>query len=210
MAFPSVYEMFVEDLTTVRKQHFWEYFSGATLNSRWTFADYSSTGSGAMSDSVNGGYIVTTGSATNARSGISFNNIRPFSPTDSVIIGTVKRNTANSFIQYGLGEAKDIAGTDDNSVIYENDTSDTFIKFNTTDSVTAVITTDVPIHTNYTNVKIELSSSIATMSLDGVLKATSSGRVPAISSLLQPNFLVLRRSSGNATGNITYCEAYNT
>tara|TARA_R110000824_G_scaffold400803_1_gene609388 strand:+ start:606 stop:1733 length:1128 start_codon:yes stop_codon:yes gene_type:complete len=31
MAFPSVYEMFVEDLTTVRKQHFWEYFSGSKL-----------------------------------------------------------------------------------------------------------------------------------------------------------------------------------
>ena len=35
MAFPSVYEMFTP-LTTVRKQHFWEYFSGSTLNSRWS------------------------------------------------------------------------------------------------------------------------------------------------------------------------------
>ena len=43
MAFPSVYEMFVEDLTTVRKQHFWEYFSGATLNSRWTFTEINAT-----------------------------------------------------------------------------------------------------------------------------------------------------------------------
>jgi hypothetical protein len=34
MAFPSVYEM-TNPLTTVRKQHFWEYFSGATLSSKW-------------------------------------------------------------------------------------------------------------------------------------------------------------------------------
>ena len=210
MAFPSVYEM-TNPLTTVRKQHFWEYFSGATLNSRWTFADYSSTGSGAMSDSVNGGYIVTTGSATNARSGISFNSVKPFAHDGSVMIASVKRNTANSFINTGFSESSDIAGTTTNSIFYENDTSDTFIQLYNKGTGSALTTvTDVPIHTNYTDVKIELlSSTTARMSLDGVLKVDiTTSLLPTVA--LQPNFLVLRRSSGNATGNIKYMECYNT
>ena len=113
MAFPSVYEM-TNPLTTVRKQHFWDYFSGATLNSRWTFTNHLGAGSGAMSDSVDGGYIVTTASATNNRSGISFNDIRPFAHDGSVMIASVKRNTASSFIYTGLSESSDSAGSDAN------------------------------------------------------------------------------------------------
>ena len=208
MAFPSVYEM-TNPLTTVRKQHFWDYFSGATLNSRWTFTNHLGAGSGAMSDSVDGGYIVTTASATNNRSGISFNDIRPFAHDGSVMIASVKRNTASSFIYTGLSESSDSAGSDANSISCENDTSDTFIQLYNKGTGSALTTvTDVPIHTNYTDVKIELLSSSATMSLDGVLKADITSFLPTVA--LQPNFLVLRRSSGNATGNIKYMECYNT
>jgi hypothetical protein len=35
MTFDSVYEM-TNPLTTVRKQHFWDWFSGDSLNARWT------------------------------------------------------------------------------------------------------------------------------------------------------------------------------
>ena len=208
MAFPSVYEM-TNPLTTVRKQHFWDYFSGATLNSRWTFTNHLGAGSGAMSDSVDGGYIVTTASATNNRSGISFNDIRPFAHDGSVMIASVKRNTASSFIYTGLSESSDSAGSDANSISCENDTSDTFIQLYNKGTGSALTTvTDVPIHTNYTDVKIELLSSSATMSLDGVLKADITSFLPTVA--LQPNFLVLRRISGNATGNIKYMECYNT
>ena len=207
MAFPSVYEM-TNPLTTVRKQHFWEYFSGDSLNARWTFADYSSTGSGAMSDSVDGGYIVTTGSATNARSGITFNDIRPFNYNSSVMIAVVRRNSVASFINSGLSSTKDIAASLTDSVLYENDTSDTYINLMTTRTSTTTTATDVAIHTNYTAVKIETKASSVEMTLDGVLKATSTTNLPTAA--LQPNFMMLRRASGTANGNISYMECYNT
>ena len=80
MAFPSVYEM-TNPLTTVRKQHFWEYFSGATLNSRWAITNWNSvTGATAMADEVDGGLKLTT---SGNRSAIQFNDIRPFTHAGS-------------------------------------------------------------------------------------------------------------------------------
>ena len=69
MVFPSVYEMFAP-LTTVRKQHFWDYFSGATLNSRWTERNglsgdgTVSTSYAVMADEVNGGVKISSNTGT--------------------------------------------------------------------------------------------------------------------------------------------------
>ena len=49
MTFSSVYEMF-DPLTTVRKQHFWDWFSGDDLRSTWNKNDISGTNVFAMED----------------------------------------------------------------------------------------------------------------------------------------------------------------
>ena len=105
MAFPSVYEMFAP-LTTVRKQHFWDYFSGATLNSRWTVDNHSFGGTATMQDEVDGGVRITGGTGTNHSCEINFNDIRPFAHDGSVFIGVCKPNldysTTNMFADIGF------------------------------------------------------------------------------------------------------------
>ena len=59
MAFPSVYEMFAP-LTTVRKQHFWEYFSGAGI-SFTTQSAYNYTGGSENSDNIGNGTVTDYG-----------------------------------------------------------------------------------------------------------------------------------------------------
>ena len=66
MAFPSVYEM-MNPLTTVRKQHFWDYFSGANITAPTTTATYAPT-SGATDTDIGtvfmaGEGVITTSSA---------------------------------------------------------------------------------------------------------------------------------------------------
>ena len=60
MAFPSVYEM-TNPLTTVRKQSFWDYFSGATVQTPRTWKT-TLVGSATISiaDEVNGGVKLST------------------------------------------------------------------------------------------------------------------------------------------------------
>ena len=73
MTFDSVYQMF-NPLTDVRNQHFWDWFSGSSLDSRWTYNNVdSSTDSSAMSDTVDGGYELITGTPNGARCAINFN-----------------------------------------------------------------------------------------------------------------------------------------
>jgi hypothetical protein len=90
MTFDSVYEM-TNPLTTVRKQHFWDYFSGSTLNSRWTTSNIVGTGTFGMADEVDGGFSIKAGATTGNASGIEFNDIRQYAHDGSVNIAVWKR-----------------------------------------------------------------------------------------------------------------------
>ena len=102
MAFPSVYEMFTP-LTTVRKQHFWDYFSGATLNSRWTERNglsgdgTVSTSYAVMADEVNGGVKISSNTGTWGKTALSFNGKRPFDATASRSCSVSMRAKLNAF-----------------------------------------------------------------------------------------------------------------
>ena len=93
MAFPSVYEM-NNLLTTVRKQRFWEYFSGATLNSRWTTTLVSS-GTVSMADSVDGGVKFGT-SGSGHKATISLGGKRLFNHDGCVFITSFKFDSTQS------------------------------------------------------------------------------------------------------------------
>ena len=195
MAFPSVYEM-NNLLTTVRKQHFWEYFSGATLNSRWT---QQGSGTPSMVDEADEGFqfISTGGDAY-----MAFNNIRSFSPTASVFIAEAKR-TASNGLRTGL---RGNNGTSNTQVAYVNEwSSNSNLVLRTGDASSdsdATSTSLVP-NTNWNNYKIECTSSQIKLSVNGVLDIEKTSNRPTIG--LQP-FV----GGYNSTSRFKYLECYNT
>ena len=122
MAFPSVYEM-NNLLTSVRKQHFWDYFSGATLNSRWT---ETSVVSGAISTSSGGGYSFSCGTGTWDTSALNFNQKRAFSPTTAVSI-TVAKRTGNGYMINGFNDSNNTWGNSSNEAAISNLYSTTYL-----------------------------------------------------------------------------------
>ncbi len=108
MTFDSVYQI-LNPLSVVRKQHFWEWFDGAALDSRWTFYDIVGTNSGAMEDSIDGGYAVTTGTTNNDRGGIWFNGINQYAFDGSVFFAVVKNDAiATNTIETVVGLSDDM------------------------------------------------------------------------------------------------------
>ena len=209
MPFPSVYEM-TNPLTTVRKQHFWEYFTGNLLSPRrwtWKAGAGGSVISQGMADVVNGGYYLRM---TNGHYGsYDFNNIRQYNATGSVVIGRVQRSHSDGqgFIGlrgdrslgtgYADGEGANITIRSTTSSIlgFSNDSSGSGTGI-------AVGTSDANAHT----LKVELSSDVK-FYVDGVLGGTNTINKP--SNKQQPMWGAT--ASGSSQGSYTsYIEAYNT
>lgn len=211
MAFPSVYEMFVEDLTTVRKQHFWEYFSGATLNSRWTLeqAIGASGNTGAMVDGVDGGYAITPAGVLDAGA-ITFSDKRQYAYNGSVCICVTYKIDVGGRYRVGLGESENLTlGTIDKATVVDGASG--FIQLETADGTTPN-NTDTNITGNTTTVhthKIETKASSVDLSIDGVFKVTNTTEIPLTK--LQPVFLARGGGgAGNHKSAIRYMECYNT
>jgi hypothetical protein len=196
-----------------RGQHFWEYFSGDTLNSRW-----SSHGSGSASI-TDDGLLLT--SPTNGLQTIDFSpsdagKIRPFSPTGAVMIVTSKMVQAqyssqsngfrtNYYTEAGKYVIMAIQGqTNGNS-------SDNKIMLKSNNPSTSVDTTiaSSAIHDWHTY-KLELLSSSSTLNVDGLLQVTGSCNPDT---RCQP-YLNMATAEGTISGgaktNYRYCEVYNT
>ena len=215
MAFPSVYEMFAP-LTTVRKQHFWDYFSGATLNSRWTVVN----GTAVPKDEADGGVILSTLVQNHANTRVAFNDIKPFSPTGSVVIGNFKATDAlsTSYTYMGLTEQTNVAAdANDNASIAIHPSVYTNNKYvlRTGDGTTSTGSdTDIAIDTDWHNHKITLSSSNVINSIDGVTKVTKTTNRPrSIASggtALQPIMYAGTSTAQVHQAQIRYMECYNT
>ncbi len=208
MTFPSVYEM-TNPLTTVRKQHFWEYFSGATLNSRWT-ATTTGSSTGVIADSVNGGYLITTGSSNNDRVEIDFGQKRQFSKTGSrfIIVATMGQTT-NLISQ--LGFMDNVHASYTNKAICGIWTAAASVKFlwqstgtGTSTNTSSTLTTDTSPHV-FEGV---LSGSNFVGTIDGTITTTISTNLPDLD--MQPHIDMIAKESASKTLNVRYCEAYNT
>ena len=196
-----------------RGQHFWEYFSGGSLNSRW-----SSHGSG--SASITGDGMLLT-SPTNGAQSIDLSpsdagKIRPFSPTGAVMIVTSKlvqaqySNQSNGFRTNYYTEAGKyvimaIQGqTNGNS-------GDNKIQLKSNNPSTSVDTTlaSSAIHDWHTY-KLELLTASSTLNVDGLLQVTGSCNPDT---RCQPYLNMATAEgtiSGGAKANYRYCEVYNT
>ena len=206
--YDSMYESRSE-LTVIQKQHFVEWFSGSALDSIWNFTNVTGTGSGAMSDAVDGGYVITSGGTTGDRQQINFNDKRQYSQTGSVIIGICQRISATSAqTKFGLFNTG-LTDADLNRAYVENSTSQSYYRLLTGDGSTASGTvTDITPDEITRSHKIECGSANIKLTIDGVLKVTKTTNRPA--AILQPVYHSRCIATGARTARITYCEAYNT
>ena len=206
---------------TVAKQRFVETFSGDALDTnRWSSHG---SGSATMSDTVNGGLLLT--SPTNGAQHLDFSpsdagKIRPFSQTGAVMIVTSKMvqaqytNQSNGFKTNYYTEAgkyvimaiqgQTNGNSSDNKIMLKSNNPSTSVDTSIASSA---------IHDWHTY-KLELLSSSSTLSVDGALSSTgfATGNCNP-DNRCQPHLTLQTAEgtiSGGAKANYTYCEVYNT
>ena len=210
--FPSVYELF-NPLTTIAKQHFWDWFDGSALNNRWVTGTSSGGGTFSMADSIDGGFQLVTNSGVFDELNIGFGTfvgtgVRQFSPTASVVIFTIQQSRTTdigSMVRMWndnvTGERAVLgADTGKNASFYILNTGDA-----TTESNTA---TSVALNTNMNGFKIELDSADIKAFVNGVLEVTKTTNRPTAK--LEPQVECISRIASSATTNVRYMECYNT
>ena len=197
------------ELTGVANQRVVENFSGSVLDTdRWT-SQVVTTGTVTMSDSLNGGINLATGTTSGGRAKIHFDNIRQFSPTGSAMIVVAQRDIdANNYSEMFLANDYSSSVNAEWADIYHRPDS-TNIRLQTRDGSGYNNTdTGVARHINSMAYKLELKSASCELSLDGVVKAISTSALPT--ARLQPVFRTETDTTSSRSLNITYCEAYNT
>ena len=205
--FDSLYQ--THDLiSVVSKQRMVEYFSGSAINAdRWTSTNVTGTGSFAMDDSINGGFVITSGSSSGDRQQINFNDKRQYNNEGSSIIGIIER-VDNAQVKFGLFNQ----GTTDNNInraFVENGATQTYYRLGTADGSSQTMTdTDVGVDTTKRIINIVLTDENCKLYIDGTLKATSTSNLPA--DKLQPVFQNRALTNAAVTGKIQYCEVHNT
>ena len=223
----SLYEQ-LYPLTTVAGQHFVEDFSGNSLDSKRWGKD-TDDGTVAMSDSVNGGVILTTGAGLYDSVCIGFladstgggANVPLCFDSQGAVIQFVEQwgtastgvnTTTNGFHSERRG---DNAGN--NACAMELGKWNTNYQLRTINSVGAQTDTDSGISTTGGNsiatnknfFRIETQPTFATMSINGVLGSTAGTNLP--SGGLAPCFGIQNHSiEGAAILHVIYCEAWNT
>tara|TARA_R110000824_G_scaffold119273_1_gene273295 strand:- start:12 stop:638 length:627 start_codon:yes stop_codon:yes gene_type:complete len=205
--FDSVYEM-TNPLTEIRRQHFWEYFSGSTLNSRWNVTQvYLGGGTAPMSDSVDGGCVLTTAGGSDDGVEINFQNHRAYNPTGSVIIGSIKKGEINSYIDFGFSGTID--GSNYNSAEVRMMNSGNFRLITGSSGGSSTTHSDLAIDLNWHTHKIECSITDTKLTIGGVLKIIKTTDRP--NKKAQPAMSTWSLTDASAKhGYINYCEAYNT
>tara|TARA_R110002126_G_scaffold110156_1_gene247235 strand:- start:1197 stop:1787 length:591 start_codon:yes stop_codon:yes gene_type:complete len=193
------------------KQHFIEWFSGKQLPSYWTKVDIAGAGTYEMVDGVDEGFSITTTSGTSNRDAITFNQIRPFSPTGSVMIVTAKRVTsANAGANLSMSESNDPITTAAESwaTIHDDTAANAYKALQTRDSSAhSIVSSSVPRDTAWTNYKLELSGD-AKLHINGSLEITKTTNLPIAK--LQPSLRSISRASNTSEIRVRYLEAYNT
>ena len=208
----SVYES-TNPITTIAGQRMTEWFTGNSLNTdRWTYK--AGTGgvvtSQGMADEVNGGYSLIM---TNGHIGTyDFANVRQYNYDGAGIIGVCKRDVSTG--RMGIGFVGDDTDSG-NGGLYMNRRTTRLIIYNGTTDIYGLTSdssgetssaTGVASDGNFHNLKIGLSGTATTFSVDGILKSTVTTTLT--DEKVQPMFMAW--NDGGGGGNINYLEAYNT
>ena len=210
MTFGSVYEI-TNPLSTVAKQHFVDWFSGADLDTkRWNKHNVSGTGTFAMEDNANSGFKVKAGNGNNEESELDFNNIRPYSQTGSIIIMVTKAvNSGNGYWTNNWGFTN-TQGLGNDYACIQNQDSDPYFSLISKDTSFNRTNSSMLIDLGWHNHKLECTSSNLIYTLDGLLEVSKTANRPT--AVLQPVFNIQTQSADDDGGEglIRYCEAWNT
>lgn len=203
----SVYELF-NKLTTIAKQHVWEWFSGSVLHNKWTTNNVQGTNTFQMADVINGGFEIITGTTSGDHGSITFNDKRQYAFDASIIIFVMQQITAASYrCQAGFSDSNNLISGDsayiDNNTDFTNYRLLTFRLGGGTATNTDIVQ-DLLVH----SFKVETKVSSVEGSMDGVLKATNTTNLPAVK--MQPAFEEKTLTTAAKTGRIRYLEARNT
>ena len=189
------------------KQHFIEWFSGKQLPSYWTKSEVNPPASFAMNDSVDGGFRITADGGALNEGMINFNNKRAFSKTGSVCIWVGRDVQTSSYTGY-YGLANGITGNDADmgqlATIY-NASANGVIALRTGNTTKGNTESTISLDTNFHNYKIEMKTSSAEWSVDGVAQTTRTLTLPTED--LQP---VAGVHGNNKSIDVRYMECYNT
>ena len=195
------------------KQHFVEWFSGKQLPSYWTAVN-SGTATTVMADEVDGGLLISTGTTNSSRGFIGFNQKRQYSPTGSVMISVVKHGSLTGGESYvGLQDGSNSGIGKGAWTHVDNSYKGTYFSLHTVGAGGSIfVESGYTADTNWHTHKIELTSSQASLEIDGTTTTTStvSSQLPAVD--LAPSVGINKNvsDSANRTLNIRYLEAYNT
>jgi hypothetical protein len=178
---------------------------------RWTLeqAIGTSGNTGAMVDSVDGGYAITPAGVLDAGA-ITFNDKRQYSYNSSVCIAVCNKIDVGGRYRVGLSADKTLATTfNDTAHCFDGASGNIYLQ---TANGTAGNDTASDVTANTTNVhgiKIETKSLSVELSIDGVFKVVNTTYLPLTK--LQPVFLARGGGgAGNQKSAINYMEAYNT
>ena len=202
--FDSLHESFTND-----KQRFVEWFSGKQIPSYWNTNNTTGTGTFAMADTVDGGFIITSGTGANYESNINFNNKRQYAHDGSVMIGVVQAvATSGSDVFMSLSNDATAAAYlgGDNTASWEIEGGTQYCNTSDGTSVTrTALTSATAMGTGFRVGKVECGTANIKLTVDGVLEVVKTTNRPA--SAMQPKFSVF--GNGKALS-VKYMEAYNT
>ena len=214
MVFPSVYDMTNESMTTVRKQHFWEYFTGATLNSRWG-TNLVGSATVSMADSANGG--VKLGTTGSQKATISLGGKRFFNYDGCVFIASFKFDATQASTIQAIALSNGSIGSPRDSGLHTAGISDAvnggvyYVDHGRGSGAVVNTATTIATDTSFHTVKMTLDSSdihVDDVTIDGntILSATISSDLPA--HRMSP---VVHLDSGVTKNlHVNYLEVFNT
>lgn len=209
MTVSSLYDL-LYDPAWLGKHRFVEWFMGNDLRSIWTKTNTSGTGTFAMADTEDGGYVITSAGTNGNHSNINHNLKFSFGFMSSRIIAIMKASSSVT--------VKSMAGftsvlsplTTVSQVLAGSITSADATNFvlQTSDAgVATVSSTGVPLDTNFHLWVIHVLGASALAYLDGVLLVTKTTNLPEAP--LQPCVWAGTLATATRATTIKYYEAFN-
>ena len=220
----SVYDL-INPQGTVMKQHFVDYFSGNDLNRFVWGKILVGGGTAVMSDSVDGGLVITNPAASlnaiciafngNATNNVSPMAVRQFDHSGSAFIVVEKFDTFSNYTNgdgawTGFSSDANLSAGGINTCMVGLKGNETDYRLQTTDGSGSQgrHATGLTADTNWHTHKVELTGSLAKLTIDGILRLTHDGQLPQ--GKMGINISAVGDGSNVATTYVRYLEAWNT
>jgi len=173
--------------------------SSIPTGSSWTFTNVAGTTTNTMVDGTAGGFRMTCDNVGATRGGLSNNDIRNFSATDSTVYGIFSFDNTATFVTNGLSSNVNTNTTSTEYAAVNLDTLLTNVALASCDGTTLSKTeTDIALSTNPVVYRLVLGSANLKLYLyisnAWVLKVTKTTNRPTAA--LQPNMFIQNRTGG--------------